>query len=137
MARTKAAFLADVARREFSFDLFEIEDNDIRVVGETAIVAGRYRNVARVRGYPVRLKHARHLRVYVNRGSHWGLLAHQATEIAPGASCLAAATGRQQLGDAERSRGHRPVTHPAIIVARVDPRRIGRTEQKPITDRRS
>jgi hypothetical protein len=85
VARTKAAFLADIARREFSFDLFEIEENRIRVFGDTAVVAGRYRNVARVRGYPLPLKRARHLRVYVNRGGHWKLLAHQATEIAPGA----------------------------------------------------
>jgi hypothetical protein len=34
--RTKAAFLADVAKREFSFDLFEIAENHIRIFGETA-----------------------------------------------------------------------------------------------------
>jgi hypothetical protein len=28
------------------------------------------------------VKHARHLRVYVNRGGSWKLVAHQATEIA-------------------------------------------------------
>src|SRR5262249_58644137 len=30
-SRTKAAFLADVAKREFAFDLFEIEENYIRI----------------------------------------------------------------------------------------------------------
>ena len=39
-ARTRAAFLDDVAWREFWFDLFEILDNQIRVLGDTAIVAG-------------------------------------------------------------------------------------------------
>jgi hypothetical protein len=82
-SRTKAAFLADVAKREFSFDLFEIEENHIRIFGETAVVAGTYRNIVRVRGNPNPVKHARHLRVYVNRGGSWKLVAHQATEIAP------------------------------------------------------
>ena len=82
-SRTKAAFLADVAKREFSFDLFEIEENHIRIFGDTAIVVGTYRNIVRVRGNPNPVKHARHLRVYVNRGGNWKLVAHQATEIAP------------------------------------------------------
>ena len=82
-SRTKAAFLADVAKREFSFDLFEIEENHIRIFGDTAVVAGTYRNIVRVRGNPSPVKHARHLRVYVNRGGSWKLIAHQATEIVP------------------------------------------------------
>jgi hypothetical protein len=82
-SRTKTAFLADVAERAFSFDLFEIEENDIRIFGETAVVAGTYRNIVRVRGTPTPVKHAHHLQVYVNRGGRWKLVAHQATEIAP------------------------------------------------------
>ena len=82
-SRTKAAFLADVAKRAFSFDLFEIEENHIRIFGETAVVAGTYRNIVRVRGTPNPVKHARHLRVYVHCGGSWKLVAHQATEIAP------------------------------------------------------
>ena len=82
ISRTKAAFLEDVAKREFSFDLFEIEENHIRIFGETAVVAGTYRNIVRVRGTPHPVKHARHLRVYVNRDGSWKLVAHQATEIA-------------------------------------------------------
>jgi hypothetical protein len=82
-SRTKAEFLEDVAKREFSFDLFEIEENQIRIFGETAVVAGTYRNIVRVRGQSNPMKHARHLRVYVHRGGSWKLVAHQATEIAP------------------------------------------------------
>jgi uncharacterized protein (TIGR02246 family) len=82
-SRTKAAFLEDVANREFSFDLFEIEENHIRIIGDTAVVTGTYRNIVRVRGKQNSLKHARHLRVYVQSGGRWKLIAHQATEIAP------------------------------------------------------
>jgi hypothetical protein len=85
-SRTKAAFLEDVAQREFSFDLFEIDENQIRIFGDTAVVAGTYHNVVRVRGTPHPVKHARHLRVYVNRGGSWKLVAHQATEIVPQAN---------------------------------------------------
>jgi hypothetical protein len=72
-----------VAKREFSFDLFEIEENHIRIIGDTAIVAGTYRNIMRVRGQQNPMKHTRHLRVYVQSGGRWKLIAHQATEIAP------------------------------------------------------
>ena len=82
-SRTKAAFLEDVAQRKFSFDLFEITENHIRIFGEAAIVTGTYRNIVRVRGTPNPVKHAHHLRVYVNCGGSWKLVAHQATEIAP------------------------------------------------------
>jgi hypothetical protein len=46
-------------------------------------VAGTYRHTVRVRGNPSPVKHARHLRVYVNRDSSWKLIAHQATELVP------------------------------------------------------
>jgi hypothetical protein len=82
--RTKAEFLEGVAKREFSFDLFEIEENQIRVFGHTAVVAGAYRNIVRTRGRPNPVKHARHLRVYVHRSGAWKLVAHQATELTPG-----------------------------------------------------
>src|SRR5215831_9073629 len=82
-SRTKAVFLADVAKRELSLDLFEIEENHIRIFEDTAVVAGTYRNIVRVRDNPNPVKHARHLRVYVNRGGSWKLVTHQATEIAP------------------------------------------------------
>jgi hypothetical protein len=81
-SRTKAAFLQDVAKREFSFDLFEIIENHIRIIGDTAVVTGTYRNIVRVRGKQNPLKHARHLRVYVQSGGGWKLIAHQATAIA-------------------------------------------------------
>jgi hypothetical protein len=79
--RTKTQFLQDMAQREFSFDLFEIAENHIRIFGDTAVVAGTYRNIVRVRGQRNPVKHARHLRGYVYRGGGWKLVAHQATEI--------------------------------------------------------
>src|SRR5262245_12835008 len=82
-SRTKAAFLADVAKQEFSFYLFEIDDRRLVIFADTAVVARTYRHIVRVRRNPNPVKHARHLRVYVNLGGSWKLVAHQATEIAP------------------------------------------------------
>src|SRR5262249_61173836 len=69
--------------KSVSFDLFEIEENHIRIIGDTAVVTGTYRNIVRVRGKQNPLKHARQLRVYVQSGGRWKLMAHQATAIAP------------------------------------------------------
>src|SRR5262249_50830765 len=66
--RTKAVFLENVAKREFSFDLFEIEENHIRIFGETAVVAGTYRNIVRVPRTPNHVKAALRLPVFVKRG---------------------------------------------------------------------
>jgi Domain of unknown function (DUF4440) len=82
-ARTKAVFLEQVATREVSFDLFEIDENHIRTFGETAVAAATYRDIVRMREKPTPLKHVRHLRVYVNRGGSGKLVAPQATEITP------------------------------------------------------
>src|SRR5262245_30504668 len=82
-ARKKAGCLEDVAMREFSFDLCEIIENHIRIIDDTAVVTGTYRNIVRVRGKQNPLKHARHLRVYVQSGGRWKLITHQATAIAP------------------------------------------------------
>jgi hypothetical protein len=81
--RTKAVFLEHVATREVSFDLFESDEHHIRAFGETAVVAGPIAISFGCGGSHPPLKHARHLRVYVNRGGSWKLVAPQATEIAP------------------------------------------------------
>jgi Domain of unknown function (DUF4440) len=86
-ARTKAVFREQVATLEVSFDLFEIDENHIRTFGEAAVVAGTYRDIVRMRGKPNPLKQARHLRVYMNRGGSWKLVAPQATQIAPRSTC--------------------------------------------------
>ncbi len=79
--RSKAEFLAGFHERDFEFDSFVIEENSVRIYGNTAVVAGRYHNRVRYRGELRPLKRARHLRVYVKGERGWLLVAHQATEI--------------------------------------------------------
>jgi ketosteroid isomerase-like protein len=80
--RTKAQFIAAFKAGEFAFDAFDVEENNVRIYGETAVVTGRYSNRIRAGGVALPLKRARHLRVYVMREGRWQLVAHQATEIA-------------------------------------------------------
>lgn len=80
-SRTKADFLRDLKARVFSFDMFEIEANHIRLFGDSAVVTGRYRNIVRKQGVAGAIKYAHHIRVYAKRNGVWKLVAHQATEI--------------------------------------------------------
>ena len=82
--RSKVEFLTGFQEREFEFEFFVIEENSVRIYGNTAVVAGRYHNRIRIRGELRPLKRARHLRVYVKGTSGWLLVAHQATELSEG-----------------------------------------------------
>jgi ketosteroid isomerase-like protein len=79
--RTTAQFLAAFEAGEFAFEAFDIEENRVRLYGDTAVVMGRYSNRIRTGGTTLPLKRARHLRVYVKRVGSWQLVAHQATEL--------------------------------------------------------
>src|SRR5919109_36780 len=79
--RTKAQFIAAFKAGEFAFDAFTIEENRVRIHGDTAVAIGRYSNRTRTGGQTLPTKRARHLRVYVKRAGSWQLIAHQATEL--------------------------------------------------------
>jgi uncharacterized protein (TIGR02246 family) len=79
--RTTAQFLAAFKAGEFTFEAFDIEENRVRLYGDTAVVIGRYSNRIRTGGTTLPTKRARHLRVYVKRAGSWQLVAHQATEL--------------------------------------------------------
>ena len=81
-ARDKAGFLAILARPGVRFTSWVIEENSVRVYGDTAVVTGRYHNTVRTPAGEQPPKHARHIRVYVRRDGRWQNVAHQATLIA-------------------------------------------------------
>lgn len=80
--RTKAEFLAGFAAREYRFVRFEIEENEVMILGDAAVVTGRYSNVIETPAGVQPVKHARHIRVYALRDGAWINVAHQATAIA-------------------------------------------------------
>ena len=80
--RNKAQFLAAMSRPEVRFSSWVIEENQVRVYGDTAVVTGRYHNTLCTADGEQPAKHARHIRVYVRRDGRWQNVAHQATLLA-------------------------------------------------------
>ena len=81
-ARDKAGFLAAIGRPGQQVIDWVIEENTVRVYGDTAVVTGRYHSTVRTPA-GVATKHARHIRVYVRRDGRWQNVAHQATALTP------------------------------------------------------
>jgi hypothetical protein len=79
--RSKTEFLDSLARSEYQFESFVIDENYVRMVGPVAIVTGCYHNDIRTREGLQPTKYARHIRVYVKDGDLWRNIAHQATQI--------------------------------------------------------
>ena len=80
--KTKAELIAERRRGTPRFERFDIERNDVRIIGDVAVVTGRYVNQVRTAAGLQPAKRARHLRVYVRREGGWQVVAHQATESA-------------------------------------------------------
>lgn len=81
--RDKAGFLAILTRPGVRFTSWVIEENTVRIYGDTAVVTGRYRNTVRTPAGEQPPKRARHIRVYVRQDGRWRNVAHQATSLAP------------------------------------------------------
>jgi len=79
--RDKAGFLSILSRPGVRFSQWVIEENHVRVYGDTAVVTGRYFNRVTTAAGEQPPKHARHIRVYVRRNGRWQNVAHQATAI--------------------------------------------------------
>ncbi|EQB11152.1 nuclear transport factor 2 family protein [Sphingobium lactosutens] len=78
--RSKAEFLDGLARAEFRFESFDIEENRIIARPEFAYAVGSYRNRIRTREGLNPVKHARHVRIYEKENGVWRNVFHQATE---------------------------------------------------------
>jgi ketosteroid isomerase-like protein len=79
--RSKTEFLDGLARSEYRFENFVIDENSVQIIGPVAIVTGRYHNDIRTREGLQPTKYARHIRVYVKHDGLWRNVAHQATQI--------------------------------------------------------
>jgi len=82
--RDKAGFLGILSRPGVRFTSWVIEENTVRIYGDTAVVTGRYHNTVVTPAGEQPPKHARHIRVYVKHDGRWRNVAHQATAATPG-----------------------------------------------------
>lgn len=77
----KAAFVADIVAPELRIDPYTVEDFEIRLYGDTALLSGRTRMTGQYAGKPFS-SHYRYIDVYVRRAGVWQIVSVQITKLA-------------------------------------------------------
>jgi hypothetical protein len=77
--RDRQGFLAGIDPTRGRFERYLLLENDIRILGDAALVIGVFENVFVTATGERRTRRARHTRVYVRGGQDWLNLSHQAT----------------------------------------------------------
>jgi ketosteroid isomerase-like protein/quercetin dioxygenase-like cupin family protein len=78
----KAAFLEGIVAPRLEIDPYDVLDLDVRLYGDTALLAGRTRMTGRYDGKPF-ASHYRYTDVYVRRGGTWKVASVQITRLPP------------------------------------------------------
>lgn len=77
----KTSFVRDIVADELVIDPYTVEDFDVRVYGDTALLSGRTRMTGRYAGKPFST-HYRYIDVYVRVNGRWKVCSVQTTRIA-------------------------------------------------------
>jgi ketosteroid isomerase-like protein len=77
---TKASFVDELVSPDLQIDPYEVEDFDVRVYGDVALLSGRTRMTGRYQGKPF-ASHYRYIDVYVRRGGAWKIVSVQISRI--------------------------------------------------------
>ncbi len=77
---TKASFIAGLVSPELQLDPYTVEDFEVRVYGDTALISGRTRMTGRHAGQPFST-HYRYIDVYVKRGGAWKIVSVQISPV--------------------------------------------------------
>ena len=80
---TRAQILARAKSTPFKGVVIEVDDQQVRVYGDTAVVTGRATFTSADSPKPDSRPAARYTRVWVRQGGSWKLVAEQLTRIAP------------------------------------------------------
>ena len=86
---TRKSFVDGLVSPDLEIDPYAVEDFEVRVYGETALLSGRTRMTGRYQGQPF-TSHYRYIDVYVRRGDEWKIVSVQISPI-PDAAALAQA----------------------------------------------
>jgi len=78
----KAAFVDGLMDEKLVIDPYTVEDFDVRVLGDTALLCGRTRMTGRYDGKPF-TSHYRYIDIYVRRNGAWKIVSVQITRMAP------------------------------------------------------
>jgi ketosteroid isomerase-like protein len=76
----KASFVADLTSPELEIDPYTVEDFDIRIYGDVALLCGRTRMTGRYQGKAF-TSHYRYIDIYVRRGEEWKIVSVQISPI--------------------------------------------------------
>ena len=79
--RTKGKMMGDLKSGEVTFQSADVDDLEVRIYGDTAVVTGRHTQKAQSAGNDISGQY-RFTRVYVKQKGQWKAVAYQATRIA-------------------------------------------------------
>ena len=77
---TKTSFVDDLVSPDLRLDPYKVEDFDVRLYGDTALLAGRTRMTGRYQGKPF-ASHYRYIDIYVRRDGEWKIVSVQISKI--------------------------------------------------------
>ena len=77
---TKRSFVDGLVTPDLQLDPYTVEDFEVRLYGDTALISGRTRMTGRYAGQPFST-HYRYIDVYVKRGGAWKIVSVQISPI--------------------------------------------------------
>ena len=84
---TKSSFVADLVSPDLVIDPYRVEDFDVRIYGDVALLSGTTRMTGRYEGKPF-ASHYRYIDIYVRRNGAWRIVSVQISRI-PGPAAAA------------------------------------------------
>jgi ketosteroid isomerase-like protein len=77
---TKASFVADLVSPELRIDPYTVEEFDVRLYGDTALLSGRTKMTGAYQGKPFSSDY-RYIDIYIRRGGEWKIVSVQISKI--------------------------------------------------------
>ena len=82
---TKKSFVADIVDSKLTIDPYTVEDFEVRLYGDTALLSGRTHMTGKYDGKPFESNY-RYIDIYVRRNGAWKIVSVQITKIPPAKS---------------------------------------------------
>lgn len=77
---TKASFVADLVAPDLRIDPYDVEDFEVRLYGDVALLSGRTRMTGQYQGKPFSA-HYRYIDIYVQRSGQWKIVSVQISPV--------------------------------------------------------
>jgi ketosteroid isomerase-like protein len=77
---TKRSFVDDIVSPDLRIDPYTVEDFDVRLYGDVALLSGRTRMTGAYQGKPF-TSHYRYIDIYARRGGEWKIVSVQISRM--------------------------------------------------------